>query len=512
MGVRHWLVLLVAALTAACGGGGGGGDGGGGGSNAAPVFTSAAVDSVAENTASSFYTATATDADGDTLSFSIGGGADAARFAVAAQSGALSFVSAPDFELAGDANADNIYAVRLAVSDGTAAATLDLLVTVTNSAGVLDVRRVASGLAAPLFLTAVGQSPLVYVTERAGVVRVLNPSTGQLNATPFLNISSEVSTAGERGLLGFAIAPDFATSGDVYLHINNLSGTTEIRRYRAVAGNPSLADPTSGNVILSVAQPADTNHKGGWIGFGADGMLYIALGDGGGAGDPYNNGQNPNTLLGAVLRIDPSADAFPSDPNRDYQIPTSNPFAGGGGAPEVWVYGLRNPFRNSFDRANGNLYIADVGQGAIEEIDLARPSDAGANYGWNLYEGTQAYPTGSTPAPTAGLTFPVAQYPHGTGALQGRSVTGGYVYRGPITSLQGNYFFGDFINRRIWSIPVSSISQGTTLSNAAFVDRTAAFAPDAGAIGNIASFGEDARGNLYILDIDGEIFVVTEDD
>jgi glucose/arabinose dehydrogenase len=504
------LALAWLAVLAACGGGGGGG-GGDDSSNNAPLLTSAAAAVVAESIAVSFYTATATDPDGDALVYSIAGGADAGRFSIGAQSGALSFITPPDCEVAGDANIDNVYLVRLRVSDGAAAATLDLTVTVTDTPGVLAVRRVVTGLAAPLFLTAQGQTPFVFVTERAGVVRILDPVTGQLNGAPFLNISAEVSTVGERGLLGFATAPDFGSTGVFYVHISNLSGATEIRRYRTSSGNPNVADPTSGDLILTVAQPA-SNHNGGWIGFGPDNLLYIALGDGGGAGDPFGNGQNPNTLLGAILRIDPSGDAFPADATRDYAIPAANPFASSGGAPEVWVWGLRNPFRSSFDRDTGNLFIGDVGQDAIEEIDLVRPSDGGANYGWNLYEGTAPYPPASPPAPTAGLTFPVAQYPHGAGPLQGSSVTGGYVYRGPVASLRGHYVFGDFINRRIWSIPTTAIAQGTTLDTAQFTDRTAAFAPDAGAIGNIASFGEDARGNLYILDIDGEIFVVTEEE
>jgi len=508
MRLRRSFLGLLAVIMAACGGGGGGGGAGsGGGGNNAPVFTSAANVSVAENVTTAFYTATATDADGAVITFSIAGGTDSARFAINTDTGALSFVAPPDFELAADSNADSVYGVTLAASDGVVSVTLPLTVSVTNVAGAVATRRVASGLAQPLFVTAAGVERRVLVVERAGVIRLLDPTTGMIDGTAMLNVSTETTTVGERGLLGFALAPDFATSGAFYVHMTNLAGNSEVRRYVNFAGE-LRADPASANVIFTATQPAASNHKGGWIGFGPDGLLYIALGDGGGAGDTFGNGQNPNSLLAKILRVDPRTDAFPGDANRDYAIPAGNPFASGGGAAETWVWGLRNPFRNSFDRATGNLLIGDVGQGAIEEIDLARASDAGANYGWSVLEGTQVFAGGST----AGLTPPVAQYAHGTGALQGNSVTGGYVYRGPIAALQGIYFFGDFVNSRIWSLPVSNFVQGATIVSAQFTDRTASFAPDVGAINSIASFGEDARGNLYIVDIGGEIFVVTENE
>ena len=200
-------------------------------------------------------------------------------------------------------------------------------------------------------------------------------------------------------------------------------------------------------------------------------------------------------------------DSFPNDADRDYTIPAGNPFAGGGGAPEIWVRGLRNPFRVSFDRATGFLLIGDVGQNAIEEIDLARPQDAGANYGWNILEGTQPFPP---VRPAIGLTPPIAEYPHGSGAGQGNSVTGGYVYRGPIAALRGEYVFGDFISTRLFSFPANAAVQGSTLSNAQFADRTVEWAPSGAVIGNISSFGEDENANLYVVDFDGEIFMIDE--
>ncbi len=247
-----------------------------------------------------------------------------------------------------------------------------------------------------------------------------------------------------------------------------------------------------------------SNHNGGWIGFDADGLLYIATGDGGGSGDPAGSGQDTDTLLGAMLRIDIGGDDFPGDPNRQYSIPPDNPFAVTGGAPEIWAYGLRNPFRASFDRLTQLMYIGDVGQGEVEEIDLIRPGEAGLNFGWNILEGTQVFGGGDQ----SNLTAPIAEYLHGTGPLEGNSVTGGYVYRGPATSLQGHYLFGDFESNNIWSLEVDSLEPGETLTADDFVQRTQSFTPDQGRINSLASFGEDDSGNLYLVDIDGEVFVV----
>lgn len=472
--------------------------------NRSPVFTSPTTTSVAENTIGTVYTATATDADGNTLTYSLSGGADRARFVITG-AGALSFVAPPDFDAPFDADRNNIYLVQISVSDGQTSTTLDLQVTVTDTtSGAFRVRRVATGFSAPLYLTAVPGSPdRVFVVEQGGRIRILNTTTGVIAATPFLDVSATISSGGERGLLGFVPAPDFTTSGTFYVYLTNPAGNVELRRYRTVTGNRDLADLATADVILAKAQP-QSNHNGGWIEFGPDGFLYIASGDGGGGGDPQNNGQNTNSLLGKLLRIDVSSDAFPADANRDYAIPTGNPFATSGGAPEIWAYGLRNPFRNSFDRTTGNLYIGDVGQNVVEEIDLIPAGQAGLNFGWGRLEGTQVF----NGTPPANATPPVAQYFHGAGPREGNSVTGGYVYRGPVESLQGQYIFADFVSTNIWSIPVSSFAQGQTIASSAFTIRTTAFAPTAGAIGNVASFGEDAARNLYIVDYDGEIFVI----
>lgn len=500
-------VLLVLAL-----GGCGGGRGGGRGQtspappaqNRPPVFTSIATATVRENTAGVFYTASATDPDGNALTFSLAGGVDRDRFRITT-SGALSFAAPPDFESPADNNRDNVYQVILAVTDGQVTVAQGVSVAVTDVAEVpFRVRRVVAGLNEPAFLAPVPDgSGRVFVTELNGRILVLSPATGAVAATPFLDLTGQLSTDDERGLLGFATAPDFRTSGTFYVFVTIPDGTIEVRRYRTFSNNRERADPTTGDAILRVPHPR-SNHNGGWIGFDAAGLLHIAIGDGGGSGDPDNNGQNRSTLLGKILRIDPGRDDFPGDAARDYGIPSDNPFAGGGGAPEVLAYGLRNPFRNSFDPATGNLWIADVGQNAVEEVDLLRPQDVGANFGWPILEGTRPFRGGST----IGLTPPIAEYFHGTGTRQGDTVIGGYVYRGPIEQLQGLYVFADFITPNVWTIAVARVVQGTTLPSAEFTVRNVDFAPNVGRFDNIASFGVDERGNLYLIDLDGEIFVI----
>jgi glucose/arabinose dehydrogenase len=341
----------------------------------------------------------------------------------------------------------------------------------------------------------------VFVVERAGRIRILDPGNGTIAATPFLNIVGQTTTDSERGLLGFALAPDFVASGTFYVYLTNLAGDIELRRYRTFAADRSRADPATSDVILNFTHPF-SNHNGGWIGFGPDGFLYVGSGDGGSSGDPLNNGQSINTLLGKILRLDVAGDAFPGDPLRDYSIPAGNPFIAGGGRPEIWAYGLRNPFRASFDTLTGNLWIGDVGQGAIEEIDLMRPTDGGANFGWRIFEGTRLF---AGPA-IAGTVAPVAEYSHGNGPLQGNSITGGYVYRGPVESLRGLYIFGDYVNGNLWSFAAARATIGVTLASSEFTQRRAGFTPVQGTIDNVASFGVDQQGNLYIVDFDGEIY------
>jgi glucose/arabinose dehydrogenase len=492
-------------LLAACGGGGrgGGGGGGGGSANTAPVFNSAATANAAENAAGTIYTATATDANGDPVTFSISGGADAALLQITG-GGALSFRTPPDFEVPADSNRDNVYEVTLAAGDGAASSTLALRITVTDVAsGGFQVRRIGTGFSAPIFATAMPDNTgRVLVVERAGRIRILNPTTGAIAATPFLDITGQVSLDGERGLLSVALAPDYATSGRAYVYLTALDGAIQLRRYTSPAGNRDALDASSGDVLINIPHGQFNNHNGGWIGFDAAGLLYMATGDGGGGNDPQMNGQNRNTLLGKMLRLDVSRDDFPGDPLRDYGIPPANPYAASGGAPEVWLYGLRNPFRASFDRGTGELWIGDVGQGAIEEVDRVQTTQSGLNIGWPLYEGTQPLFGNSS----AGLTMPVTQYGHGSGPLQGNSITGGFVYRGPVEGLQGLYIFADFISGNIWSVPIAGLTPGSTTPSSAFTNRNASFMPNAGSLTQIVSFGEDQAGNLLIVSIAGSVF------
>jgi hypothetical protein len=362
-----------------------------------------------------------------------------------------------------------------------------------------EVVRVGSGLSGgPLFMLEVPDGTgRMYVVEKAGTIRILDPATGTIAATPFLSVAGQVATAGEQGLLGFALAPDFATSGTFYIYMTNTNGDNEVRRYSILPGNMSQADASSADRILLLPHPGATNHNAGWIGFGPDNMLYIPTGDGAvGA-----NAQSLSSLLGKVLRIDPSTDAFPGDADRDYAIPAGNPYAGAtAGLDEIWASGLRNPFRASFDPLTGNLWIGDVGEGSLEEINLAPAGQAGLNFGWNLQEGTSG-------ANNSAFTRPVAEYGHGSGPFQGNSVTGGLVYRGPIAGLDGQYVFGDFFDE-IWSVPVTSLVQGSTLPSSGFTLRNTAFTPNVGAIAQVSSFATDSAGNLYISDLGGEVFRV----
>jgi len=354
--------------------------------------------------------------------------------------------------------------------------------------------RVATGLTQPLFAVAPpGDFDRLFLVEKTGRIKILDLDTGQVLATAFLDVSGQITTASESGLLGLAFHPNFAQNGFFYVNLINTSGDTEIRRYQ-VSADPNQADAGSSTLVLTIDQPAGFgNHKAGWLDFGPDGYLYAALGDGGGAGDPFGNGQNINTLLGKILRLDVNSDAFPGDATRNYALPADNPFVGTAGADEIWAFGLRNPWRSSFDRGLGDLYIADVGQGQWEEINLGQ---IGANYGWNVYEGPAVFAGGT---PTGGSAVPpIYYYDHGVG----RSITGGYVYRGESEGLQGQYFFADFTNGRIFTLSFNGASWTA-------VERTSQISANIGAINNPSSFGEDALGNLYVVDFDGDIFRLT---
>jgi autotransporter-associated beta strand protein len=385
---------------------------------------------------------------------------------------------------------------------------LTIVTTSTTVHAATSSQRVASGLSRPVFVTAPpGDSQHLFIVEQwTGNIKILNRDSNTINATPFLTVPG-LSNGSEQGLLGLAFDPNYSTNGRFYVDYTDASGNTQVRRYERSGSDPNLANPASATPILSIAQP-QSNHNGGWLGFGPNGYLYISAGDGGGDYDDdaghnatVGNGQSLNTMLGKILRVDVTSDAFPADPNKNYAIPSSNPFSGGGGLPEIWAYGLRNPWRPSFDRATGNLWIADVGQSTREEIDFqAASSPGGVNYGWRLREGSVQTPTAVGGPKPAGAVDPIFDYPHSGGGISGISITGGYVYRGPIAELQGQYFFSDYGNPKLWALTYD----GATLT--APVDLTSQFTPNAGAFNQIVSYGEDSEGNLYVVDLDGEIF------
>jgi glucose/arabinose dehydrogenase len=363
-----------------------------------------------------------------------------------------------------------------------------------SQASAITATRVATDLGQPLFVVAPPDDPnRLFIVEKTGLIKILDLATGQVLATPFLNVSSQILTDGERGLLGLAFDPAFASNGFFYVNLINMSGDTEIRRYH-VSANPNVADAASATPILAIDQPNFSNHKGGWLGFGPDGYLYAALGDGGSGGDPLGSGQNIDSLLGKILRVDVHGDDFPGDPTRNYAVPADNPFVGSAGLDEIFAFGVRNPWRPSFDRGLGDFYIADVGQGQWEEIDIGQ---IGANYGWNTFEGPAPFP-GGRPLTGASAVAPIYSYDHSVG----QSITGGYVYRGEGEALQGQYFFADFVQGKVFTLRFDGGSWIAT-------ELTSQIAANVGAINNPSSFGEDGRGNLYLVDFDGEVFKLT---
>lgn len=381
----------------------------------------------------------------------------------------------------------------------------------------------STALSRPVFATAPsGDHQRLFIAEQnSGQIKIFDRNSGAVLATPFLQITG-LQTGGERGFLGLAFDPDYANNGFFYTYLsaadpianNGIDHHSVIRRY-TVTGNPltsSVANAGSALDILSFNQP-QSNHNGGWIGFGPnDGYLYIASGDGGNGNDSgpghssNGNAQDiTNNLLGKMLRIDVRGDDFPTDANRNYAIPTGNPFVDTTGDDEIWAYGLRNPYRSSFDRATGDLWIGDVGQGRREEIDFqAAGSSGGENYGWRLREGTIATPgVGGSPPP--GNVEPIYDYTRGSGEFQGTTVIGGYVYRGPVQHFQGHYFFADNGSNNIWKLDPDAIDPRASVRR---VNNQ--LLPDNGSISSIGSFGEDADGNLYLAEVFGdEVFRVT---
>jgi glucose/arabinose dehydrogenase len=348
----------------------------------------------------------------------------------------------------------------------------------------IALRYVASGLHAPVFATGAGDgSGRIFIVEQAGTIKILK-AAGGIIATPFLDLHTLVSCCGERGLLGLAFSPQYKTNGKLYVDYTDRNGNTVVAEYRRASWDTNRVNVTTRRVLLQVVQPY-ANHNGGMLAFGSDGYLYIGLGDGGSGGDPGNRAQNKTVLLGKILRIDVNGTAG----TQPYRIPSTNPFVNTFGADQIWSYGLRNPWRFSFDRWNGDLWIGDVGQSSWEEIDHVRKASGngrGANFGWRVLEGFHCY-NPSTGCSTAGKTPPLLEYSHTLGC----AVIGGYVYRGPtFAALAGWYLFGDECSGRIWAVSTGATSPTTPQQ---LLDTTY----------TISSFGQDDRGELYVLDLVG---------
>ena len=368
-----------------------------------------------------------------------------------------------------------------------AGATASAAVAYGSSTLTLALSTVAVNLDSPTWLGAPPGDTRLFVTERAGRVRIIQ--NGAVLSTPFLDLSARVFTEGEGGLLSLAFDPQYARNGYVYLYYTDLQRNIVVERFSAGL-NPNIADATSGLQILSIPHPNFTNHFGGMAAFGPDGYLYVAPGDGGGAGDPQGNAQNLNSLLGKLLRIDVSS----SVPAESYAIPGNNPFVNmAGRRPEIWAYGLRNPWRFAFD--GNQLYVADVGQARREEVNIVDARQGGQNYGWNVMEGTQCY--NASTCSQAGLTLPSFEYDHGSNAVNGCSITGGYVYRGrALPELAGRYFYSDFC---------AGFLKSFFATGAGIVEQRDWNIPD---IGRVISFGQDAEGELYLLADTGTIYKI----
>ena len=350
-------------------------------------------------------------------------------------------------------------------------------------------QEVASGLSSPLYLTAPsGDLSRLFIVEQTGAIRIVKD--GALLPAPFLNISDRLVAGGEQGLLGLAFDPNYATNGRFVVHYTDLAGDTRVSSFQ-VSADPDVADAGTEQIIFAADQPY-ANHNGGQVLFGPDGYLYLGLGDGGAGNDPEGRGQNLAEPLGSILRFDISTTS-------PYSVPPDNPFVGQAGAlPEIWSYGLRNPWRFSFDRATGDLYIADVGQNRTEEVDVAPANTGagrGANYGWNIMEGSHCL--SGNECDQTNLVLPTFEYEHD----QGCSITGGYVYRGSaIPALQGLYFYGDYCQGWVRSFRYSG---GSAIELTDW--------PTLRPGGQVTSFGEDAAGELYVISAAGSVYKVIPD-
>jgi len=362
------------------------------------------------------------------------------------------------------------------------------------SGGSITAVRVASGLSGPLFAVSAPGDPdrLFIVEQHTGRIRILDLKTGRLNTDHFLDLPDPSLAPGlEQGLLGLAFHPNYATNGRFYIYLTNADGDTELLEYSRLDANHAGAQLET---ILTIDRPSG-NHVGGWLSFGPDGMLYVASGDGHSmASGILMNAQQNDNLLGKILRIDVNRDDFPLDPFRNYGIPAGNPFVGRDGADEIWLTGLRNPWRNSFDTATGDLYLGDVGGGLREEVDFVPAGVSGLNFGWPLREG---YAELRGPLSDA-FTQPLLDYNRSTPGFRGFAVTGGYVNHGP-GGAQGQYVFADYVTGNLWTTRV--------VGGAAqdFLNRNGQIVVEGGDLDLITSFGVDGRGRMYAVGQDGDI-------
>jgi glucose/arabinose dehydrogenase len=382
--------------------------------------------------------------------------------------------------LAGDPTAGPQAAAPRPVAEEPATAT-----TLVPAGVKLTFARIARGLSSPVFITHSGDNNgRLFVLEQTGRIRVIRK--GVLQSAPFLDLRSKVSTGGERGLLGIAFHPDYSWNRKFYVNYTDRTGATVVAQYLRSTTNASRAETTA-KIVLRIPQPY-ANHNGGMLAFGPDRHLYIGMGDGGSAGDPGNRAQNLDSLFGKILRIN-------IDTSKAYAVPPTNPYVGRAGNDLVWSRGLRNPWRFSFDRGNGNLWIGDVGQKRYEEINRTTGATPGrgTNFGWRQMEGNHCY-NPSTGCRTTGMHMPITVYGHSEGC----SVTGGYVYRGAAyPDLQGVYLFGDYCSGKIWGIDAAGPAAQTPKL---LFDTTT----------RLTSFGEDQAGNLYIVDHAGDIWLVKD--
>lgn len=376
---------------------------------------------------------------------------------------------------------------RLGGLIGTVLLLLSLGSSGVSGATNVVLKKVVSGLDAPVFVTSAKDGTgRLFVVEQPGRIRVIKD--GVLLPTPFLDISDQTSKGTEQGALGLAFHPSFKTNGLFYVDFTRENGDTAINQYKVSSTNPDVAVRSTARRIITIAQPYD-NHNGGMIAFDRYGYLFIGTGDGGGGGDPGNRAQSVNSLLGKILRINVNGTVG----GRQYRIPSSNPYVGRAGLNEIWSRGLRNPWRFSFDRLTGDLWIGDVGQNRYEEIDRSTVAGSnrgrGVNFGWRVMEGRHCY-NPSSGCNTTGKLYPVVEYANGENC----SVTGGYVYRGAaVPALAARYIFGDYCSGRIWTVPKGGASP---MTKTLLMDTPYW----------ISSFGEDEAGEVYVVDRGGAIY------